>query len=62
LSQTYRFANPVFIDDEITASLEIKSIQPDASIVELSARVTRSDGVTVLEGEIWVYLATPSEP
>jgi 3-hydroxybutyryl-CoA dehydratase len=62
LGQNYRFTNPVYVGDEITATVTVKTIKPDKPIVEMTARVTRSDGATVLEGELWLYLAVPTEP
>ncbi len=55
LSQNWKFTAPVFIGDTITAEAEIVSIHETKPVTQLNVKVTRQDGVTVLEGEAWCY-------
>ncbi|MGE5801944.1 MAG: MaoC family dehydratase [Gemmatimonadota bacterium] len=59
LSQNWRFTNPVFIGDTITAEAEVKSVHETKPVTQLAITVTRQDGVVVLEGEAWCYTARP---
>lgn len=59
LSQNWRFPNPVFIGDTITAEAEVKSVHETKPVTQLAITVTRQDGVVVLEGEAWCYTARP---
>jgi 3-hydroxybutyryl-CoA dehydratase len=51
LSQTAKFKTPVFIDDEITASVEVTNYREDKRIVTLKTLCTNQDEVVVVEGE-----------
>jgi acyl dehydratase len=62
LSQDWRFTNPVFIGDTITAEVEVLSVHATKPVTRLAVRVTRQDGETVLEGEAWCYTARPADP
>jgi acyl dehydratase len=55
LSQNWKFTNPVFIGDTITAEAEVLSVHASKPVTQLGIRVTRQDGETVLEGEAWCY-------
>jgi 3-hydroxybutyryl-CoA dehydratase len=59
LSQSYRFTNPVYVGDEITATVAVKSIKPGKPILELAVKIERSDGAVAVEGEVWIYMAGP---
>lgn len=59
LSQNWRFTNPVFIGDTITAEAEVKSVHETKPVTQLAMTVTRQDGTVVLEGEAWCYTARP---
>lgn len=59
LSQNWKFTAPVFIDDTITASAEIKSVHATKPVTQLAIRVTRQTGEVVLEGEAWCYTFSP---
>ena len=60
LSQNWRFTNPVFIGDTITAEAEVRSVHETKPVTQLAITVTRQDGAVVLEGEAWCYTARPS--
>jgi acyl dehydratase len=60
LSQNWKFTAPVYIGDTITAEAEIMSIHASKPVTQLSVKVTRHDGETVLEGEAWCYTFTPT--
>jgi acyl dehydratase len=58
LSQNWRFTNPVFIGDTVTAEVEVLSVHRSKPVTQLKVRVERQTGETVLEGEAWCYTAT----
>lgn len=51
LGQTLKFMAPVFIDEEVEASVEIINIREDKPIITLKTRCVKGDGTVVLEGE-----------
>ena len=55
LSQNWKFTAPVYIGDTITAEVEVRSVHATKPVCQLSVRVTRQTGETVLEGEAWCY-------
>ena len=55
LSQHWKFTAPVFIGDTITAHATVTSVHASKPVCQLAVRVTRQDGVVVLEGETWCY-------
>ena len=55
LSQNWKFTNPVYIGDTITAEAEVLSVHASKPVTQLGIRVTRQDGETVLDGEAWCY-------
>jgi acyl dehydratase len=59
LSQNWKFTNPVFIGDTITADAEVLSVHATKPVSQLRIRVRRQDGETVLEGEAWCYRFQP---
>ena len=60
LEQNWRFTNPVFIDDTITATVEVQEVHASKPVSKLGVRVTRQTGETVLEGYAWCYRAQPA--
>ena len=59
LSQNWKFTAPVYIDDTITATVEVLALHATKPVTQLGVRVTRQDGELVLEGEAWCYTFTP---
>jgi acyl dehydratase len=51
LSQELRFRAPVFIDDTITATVELTQYREDKRIATFRTTVVNQHGVLVLEGE-----------
>jgi 3-hydroxybutyryl-CoA dehydratase len=51
LSQSAKFKAPVFIDDEITATVEVTNYREDKRIVTLKTTCTNQDGMVVVDGE-----------
>ncbi|MBC8170830.1 MAG: MaoC family dehydratase [Anaerolineae bacterium] len=51
LSQSVKFKAPVFIDDAITAAVEVTNFREDKRIVTLKTTCTNQDGILVVEGE-----------
>ena len=60
LEQNWRFTNPVFIGDTITAEVEVQEVHKSKPVSKLGVRVTRQTGETVLEGYAWCYRAQPA--
>jgi len=60
LSQSWKFTAPVYIDDTITATVEVVSVHATKPVTELRVVVTRQTGETVLEGEAWCYTMRPN--
>ena len=59
LSQNWKFTQPVFIGDTITAEGEILSVHPTTPVMQMRFTVSRDGGETVLEGEAWLYVMQP---
>lgn len=60
LEQHWRFTSPVYIDDTITAEVEVLNVHPTKPVSTLGIKVTRQTGETVLEGQAWCYTARPA--
>ncbi len=58
LGQDIKFKAPVFIDDTITATVELVKFREDKRIATFRTTVHNQDGVLVLEGEA-VVIAPP---
>lgn len=52
LGANIQFKNPVFLDEEITAYVQITKIRPDKPIVTLRGWCENERGETLLEGEL----------
>ena len=59
LSQTMNFKAPVYIDDEITARLEVTAYRADKRIATLKTEVFNQDDRLILEGEAVVIVPPP---
>ncbi len=51
LGQSLSFTGPVFIGDEVTATVEIVKIREDKPIITLRTYCEKSDGSIVIDGE-----------
>lgn len=51
LGQNLKFLAPVFIDDTVTASVEIVELRADKKIVTLDCSVVNHNGVKVISGQ-----------
>ena len=51
LSQTLKFLAPVYLDDTITATVQVIAWRPDKRIVTLKTRCSNQEGQEVLIGE-----------
>ena len=56
LGLNVNFINPVYIDDEITASCEVVSVRDDKPIVKLAVTCVNGSGNEVMTGEVAVYI------
>src|SRR6185295_16302672 len=59
LSQNWRFTAPVYVGETILAEVEVVRVHATKPVTQLSVKVTKDSGETVLEGEAWCYTATP---
>ena len=59
LNQDWQFTAPVFIDDTITAKVEILKVHENKPVTHLGITITQQDGEVVLEGEAWCYTFSP---
>ena len=60
LSQQWKFTAPVYVDDTITAEVEVLSVHATKPVTQIRAVVTRQTGETVLEGEAWCFTLSPA--
>jgi len=51
LGQTYKFKKPVFLDQTVTALVEVISVREDKPIVTLNTTCTNDKGEIVISGE-----------
>lgn len=58
LSQTSRFLKPVYVDDTITANVEVTKIRQDKPVITLRTWVVNEKDECVLEGEAVILLMT----
>jgi 3-hydroxybutyryl-CoA dehydratase len=56
LSQTFTFVAPVFIGDEVTATVSVLHIREDRPILRLGTICRKADGEVVLDGEATVLI------
>ncbi|MBX0327685.1 MaoC family dehydratase [Oscillochloris sp. ZM17-4] len=56
IKQTLNFRKPIFINDTVTTTVEVKEIRQDKPIATLRTTITNQDGELVLEGESLVLL------
>ncbi|WP_129630648.1 MaoC family dehydratase [Candidatus Oscillochloris fontis] len=56
LKQTLTFRRPIFINDTVTTTVEVKELRSDKPIATLGTTITNQDGEVVLEGESLVML------
>lgn len=57
LGQDTRFVSPVFINDDITAEVEIIELREDKKIVKLSTTCYKVDGTQVITGTAIIKLS-----
>lgn len=57
LSQTLKFKAPVYPNDTITTTVEVKSVRPDKPIATLATVCTNQNDAVVLEGEAVVLVS-----
>lgn len=58
LSQSLKFKAPVYPGDEVTATVEVRTVRPDKPIVTLATVCTNQDGDVVLDGEAVVLVGS----
>jgi acyl dehydratase len=59
MSQSLRYLAPAYLDDTLTAEVEVLGLKADKPVCQLKATVTNQDGVVLLEGECWTYTLQP---
>lgn len=55
LGQSLKFLRPVYVDDTITATVEITAIRPDKGVITLKTDCANQRGEKVAEGEATVF-------
>jgi acyl dehydratase len=60
LSQTLTYKAPTYLDDTLTAEIEVLSLKPDKPVCQLRATITNQAGAVLLEGECWTYTLRPA--
>jgi acyl dehydratase len=55
MSQTLNFKLPVYVGEEVTVVLTVKSVREDKPIVTLHSQVLNSKGKAVVDGEAVAY-------
>ena len=61
MRQNWRFPRPVYIGETIRAEATVTRVRASRSIAELAVVVTTAAGDVVLEGDVMVYQAVPSD-
>ena len=56
LSQTLKFKAPVFLNDQVCASIQVFKIRKEKCIVSFSTKATNQDGTVVIEGEAFAKI------
>lgn len=56
MSQNIQFKAPVYLDMEVTASVEITAIHPKRPIITLKTMCVDNDGKTLVQGEAVMYV------
>jgi acyl dehydratase len=57
LETHWRFTNPVFIGETVTAEVEILEVHKTKPVCRVGMRIVKADGAVVLEGDAWCYTA-----
>ena len=60
IQQLSRFLKPAFIDEVLTASVQVVSVRADKPIITLRTWVEKADGELVIDGEAVVKFAPPA--
>jgi acyl dehydratase len=60
LSQSLTYKAPTYLDDTLTAEIEVLSLKPDKPVCQLRATITNQAGAVLLEGECWTYTLRPA--
>lgn len=59
MSQSLTYHAPVYIDDTLTARVEVVSLKPHKPVCQLKFTAANQDGKVVLEAEAWTYTLRP---
>jgi acyl dehydratase len=59
ISQSLKYLAPAYVDDTLTAEVEVLSLKPDKPVCQLKATIVNQDGTPLLEGECWTYTLRP---
>jgi acyl dehydratase len=59
ISQSLKYLAPAYVDDTLTAEVEVLSLKPDKPVCQLKATIVNQDGTPLLEGECWTYTLQP---
>jgi acyl dehydratase len=56
MKQSLNFRKPIFINDTVTATVEVAAIREDKPIATLKTTVTNQDGEVCVDGEAVVFI------
>lgn len=59
VEQTVRYLAPVRLGESVTGEIAVLALREDRPFARLSVRVTREDGMRVVEGEATVLIEPP---
>ncbi len=62
LSQSMRFRAPVYVGEEVEATVEITAVDEARARLTLATRLVRGDGIEAIAGEAVVLFEGSSEP
>jgi acyl dehydratase len=60
MSQSLKYLAPTYLDDVLTAEVEVLEVKADKPVCHLRATIRNQDGTTVLEGDCWTYTLRPA--
>jgi acyl dehydratase len=59
MSQSLTYRAPVYVDDVLTARVEVAALKPDKPVCHLTFTISNQDGGIVLEADAWTYTLRP---
>lgn len=60
LSQSMKFVNPVFLDDDVTVTVTITAIRKERGLATVETIAKKGNGDIVVKGEAMIMMAKPT--